>query len=215
MVSQFSVKRFGLYLGAVACSLSVAGCGPASLLYLLFLMPRPKLPAKFDKLEKKTVVVAPYAASGAQFEFAAVDREVGRRVVRQLRDNVVGIRIADPNQVAVWCDAHADFDWASLGKEFKADYVLVLDIEKFTLFETNSVQLLRGQSHVHIQVADVSANGDVIWETYLESSFPGSRPVPAGEMSREKFRQLYLERLGREISRNFHPYNTEESFTIE
>jgi hypothetical protein len=215
MATRSGVKSVAAGVAAAVTCLVSSGCGPASLLYLLFLMPRPTIPAAFDRLEDKTVVVVPYAGGGAQFEYAAIDSDLARRVVRQLRDNVDDIKLADPNQVAVWCDSHADYDLATLGREFKADYVLLLEIDRFSLFEPNSVQLYRGQAKVHVQVADVKQDGDVVWETYLESAFPGSRPVPATEMSREKFRQVYLERLSREVARNFFRYRPEETFTIE
>jgi ABC-type uncharacterized transport system auxiliary subunit len=212
-MDRSSRKLVGV-LCLLASTLLLCGCRPAALLYFLMLAPEPQIPAKFDKLKGKTVVVLTYASANARYAHATLDTEVRQAVIRELLENVKKIRIADPDQVARWCAEHEGYSLKEVGHEFAADYVIYIEIQKFSLQEHHSPQLYRGSAAVMIQVADVHQNGQVVWETYLESVFPTSRAVPASEMSLQAFTAMYVKRLSREIARHFFPYRYDETFTL-
>ncbi len=215
-MSQMRVPtRRCIQAGMVAvATVMLLGCRPAALLYYLLLAPEPKIAAEFDKLEGKKVVVLIYATASARYAYPNIEADLRRYVVRELLDNVEDIEIADPDQVMQWCAENEGFSLAEVGKEFDADYVVYVEIQQFATSDPSSPQLYRGRAAATIQVADVHEDGDIVWETYVESAYPASRSVPAGEISEAKFRKIYVKRLAREIARHFFPYRPEETFTI-
>ncbi len=218
-MSQTRVLRRRLWRQAgaaltVAATLLIAGCRPAALLYYLLLAPEPKIAAEFDKLEGKKVVVLVYATAAARYAYPSIEADLRRHIVRELLNNVEDIEIADPDEVVAWCSRNEGFSLAEVGKEFAADYVVYVEIQQFAISDPASPQLYRGRAAATIQVADVHDDGDIVWETYLESAYPASRSVPASEISGTKFRNIYVKRLAREIARHFFPYRPEETFTI-
>jgi hypothetical protein len=213
MSSRSYFRRFVFCSVALSTLLSV-GCNPLAVIYFLFLLPPPKVSAQYEGLKKETVVVLADAGRGSQFEYAAIDNDLTKGVVRELRDNVDGIKLADPAEVKQWVDEHNDCELTDVGKAFKATRVVYLEIENFTLFEQHSGDLYRGKAKIHVQVADIEKDGDIVWETFVESVFPVNRPLPATDLSRDKFRLIFLKRLTREVAHNFFEYRPDENFEI-
>ena len=212
-----SAKNFHRSCACCALALAVlltAGCSPFTALFFLFMLPPPKIDAQCTALEKQTVVVMSYASHGAQFQYPGIDNDLAKGVVRELRDNVKGIKLADPNEVRTWRDEHSDFELTDVGREFKATRVVYLEIESFTLFEQQSSLLYRGSAKVHVQVADMEKDGEIVWETFLEVLFPPSRPIPSQDMSQQKFRALFMQFVTRRLSHNFFSYRPEEDFEV-
>jgi hypothetical protein len=206
-------RRF-VVVGIALASLANSGCNPLTALYFLFLLPPPKLPAACEALEHETVVVLAYAGRGARFEYAGIDNELAKGVVRELRENVSGIKLADPNEVRQWRDEHDDFELTDVGKAFKATRVLYLEIEEFTLYEANSAQLFRGSAKLRMQVADMEKDGEIVWETPFELQYPGQRPIATSEISRERFRAVFVKHLTRQVAHHFFEYRPDEDFTV-
>ena len=206
-----ALRMLMLTLAAMVC---LTGCRPAALLYYLLLAPEPKIAAEFDKLKDKKVVVHVYATAAARYAYANIEADLRRYVVRELLENVEDIQIADPDEVVRWCMENEGFSLEELGKQFDADYVVYVELQRFAISDPASPQLYRGKAAATIQVADVHQGGDIVWETYVESLYPASRSVPASEISGPKFRQVYVRRLAREIARHFFPYRPEEKFTL-
>ncbi len=212
-----SAKPFYRTVGCCALAaffMLSAGCNPFTALFFLFLMPPPKVEAKCTELEKQTVVVTAYAGRGAQFQHPGIDNDLTRGVVRELRDNVKGIKLADPNAVRQWRDEHADPELVDVGQEFKATRVLYMEVEEFTLYEQQSTLLYRGSAKVRVQVADVEKDGEIVWEDYIEVLFPPSRPIPSQEMSAQKFRALFMRYLTRNVAHQFFEYRPDEDFEV-
>lgn len=203
----FAVLAASTFAGAV-------GCRPAALLYYLLLAPEPKIPAEFGDLKDSKTVLLLHASATAQYAHPTIETDLQRLVVRQLLDNVEGIQVADPREVATWCTEHEGFTLEQLGKAFDAKYVIQVEVHNFAIEEPNSPQLYRGHAAATIQVADVQKGGEIVYEAYVESVFPTSRAVPASEISAARFRDIYVKRVASEIARHFHPYRPEDTFTL-
>lgn len=196
-----------------ACLLN-SGCNPLSVFYFLFLLPPPKVEAAYNGLEKHKVVVIVHVGRGVQFDYMGLDNDLAKGVVRELRENVKGIKLADPAEVRQWRDEHSDYELKDVGHEFKAARVVYLEVERFTLYEQQSSQLYRGAAHIRIQVADMDKDGEIVFDQHLEPQFPGSRPIPASEMSTDKFRALFVKFLTRQIAHHFFEYRPDEDFSV-
>jgi hypothetical protein len=203
-----------LFLALVLACLSNSGCNPFTAIYFLFLLPPPKVEAAYDGLEKQKVVVLAHVSHGVQFDFTGLDNELVKGVVRELRENVKGIMLAEPNEVRMWRDEHTDYELTDVGREFKAARVLYIEVEKFTLYEQQSSQLFRGAAKIRVQVADMEKDGEIVYDQHLEPLFPGSRPIPASDMSVDKFRSIFIKYLTRQVAHHFFEYRPDEDFTV-
>jgi hypothetical protein len=196
-----------------ACLLN-SGCNPFTLIYFLFLLPPPKVEAAYSGLEKHKVVVLAHVGRGVQFDYMGLDNDLVKGIVRELRENVHGIKLSDINEVRQWRDEHTDYELTDVGREFKAARVLYIEVDKFTLYEQQSSQLYRGAAQIRIQVVDMDKDGEVVFDQHLEPLFPGARPIPSSEMSSDKFRALFVKFLTRQIAHHFFEYRPDEDFTV-
>ncbi|MBI3464512.1 MAG: hypothetical protein HY000_15875 [Planctomycetes bacterium] len=213
-MSARSYCRFFVGLSLVLTCLASTGCNPLTVVYFLLLLPTPKVEAACKALEKQKVVVMTYASRSAQFEHAGIDNDLAKGVVRELRENVKGIKLVDPNEVRQWRDEHSDFELTDVGRAFKAGRVLYIEIESFSLYEAQTTQLYRGSAKIHLQVADMEKDGEIVWDNIVEPQFPGHRPIPTSDMSRDKFRSIFTKYLTRQIAHNFFEYRPDEDFTV-
>src|SRR5262245_2023697 len=206
-------RPFVLVSIALACLLN-SGCNPLALIYFLFLLPPPKVEASYAGLDKQKVVVLAHVGRSVQFDFTGLDNDLVKGVVRDLRENVHGIKLVDINEVRQWRDEHSDYELTDVGRQFKANRVVYFEIEKFTLYEQQSSQLFRGSAKIRIQVADMEKDGEIVFDQHLEPLFPGARPIPASDMSVDKCRSLFVKYLTRQIAHNFFEYRPDEDFTV-
>ena len=148
--------------------------------------------------------------------FPSVDFDLLEGVTRRLK--VRGVKVVDPDQVASWLDDHGGRwnDVAELAEKFHTDFVVHLDISKFTCQEDNSPTLLRGQSEgrVHVyRVAD-GPSGKLVSEVMdheFTSTYPAGYPVSVEKKSSRLFTQEYLDRVCTKLAQIFydHPLSEE------
>ena len=199
-------RRNFLLAGLIAAIPPAIGCNPFTIPYLLMGMPESKIEPAFGKFEEKTVVVIPFIGAATHFNFASVDTELSELVVNLLRQNVEEIKVVEPQRVWEWRDEHTGWQLRDVGEAFKADYVVYLEISKFTLFEDRSPTLYRGKADILVEVADMHDDGRVVWKQYHQSQYPLNRPIPAADMMQPRFQQMFLERLAEEIGRYFYAH---------
>ena len=214
-MSNLAWRRTIVCVALSFLSISSSGCNPLAAIYFLLLLPPPKLPASCHALEGQTVVVLAYASHSVEFEHPGVDKDIVKMVVRHLRDNVPKIKIADPRDVRQWRDEHLGYELLEVGQEFEATRVLYLEIENFTLYEHQSVQLFRGRCKIRLQVADVEQDGEIVWEEIIEATYPGGQPIPADSgMSSEVFRLRFSRSLARRVAIRFFDHRPDDTFTL-
>lgn len=213
MSAKSSFRPFVAFALGLACLIN-SGCNPFTALYFLFLLPPPKIEAAYDGLAHHKVVVLAHVSRGAQFVYPGLENDLVKGVARELRENVKGIKLVDIAEVRQWKDEHSEYELTDVGREFHAKRVLYLEVESFTLHEHQSSTLYRGTANVRVQVADMEKDGDILFDTHVEQPFPGSRPIPASDMSQDKFRGLFLKFLARQIAHQFFEYRPDEDFTV-
>jgi hypothetical protein len=212
-----------IILGTVVLSI---GCNPAMLTYFLLpfsdnkAAPQCKLTPKKGCKEVSVVVMANYASFGAMGDFVLVDNELADRVGQALRkrfqDNKEKIKIIPNSHVKSFLnkDPERNFvDKHDIGKHFEADYVIHLEIGQMGLFEKNSYnQLLRGTAEVEVTAFDMSQpkGESKTFETVYRLQFPETGPEDVGVAGAVRFRSLFLDRMGRDISRFFAAYPMDE-----
>jgi hypothetical protein len=162
----------------------------------------------------KVVLVYCYAPKELKWDNEAVDYDLAKHVAHRL--NGKGIKVVDPDRVHAWLDKNDKWrKTAEIGKAFKVDYVVHIDLKDYSLFEPNSANLYRGRADVIINVVkmeDDKRDGNVIYTTPLKSNFPTRAPVDSNVMSFTQFKKHYLSALSDEIGKLF--YSTESGDDI-
>jgi hypothetical protein len=207
----------------IACSslAAMSGCDPRSLAY--FLQPNEPMvggPEETrDKLIGKKVVILCNATASALGEFPALERELSKELASVLRKKVKKISIVEPDKVATWLEAHPKWsDPTEAANDFEADVVIFLEIEQFQLQAPGDLNVLHGDSKIHIQVFEMrypeNSKGKPIkdqpkearslYDQYAESSFPNRGPIPMDSgNSRSAFKNTFLRIVAKELSWHF------------
>jgi hypothetical protein len=216
-----------LVLGAAVLSF---GCSPFTLSYFLLfgsddkVEPECRLAVK-DK-EMKLVIVAGYSGLETRPELAQADRELVERFAQALKkrfdENKEKVKIVPPSQVRLFQGKHPDWrEWAmrDIGKTFKADYVLSMEINSMRLYEKGSFnQLFHGETEIALTVTEVSkpAGEDRKWDGVYTTTYPDVRgPIPAEGSSVVQFRTLFFNHVAKDLSKRFAPYPNDERYMTD
>jgi hypothetical protein len=130
-----------------------------------------------------------------------------------------GIELIDGNRVATWMDRNGGyFDHPSeLAADFDADYIVHIDVERFTTREENSPTLYRGRTSGDVYAYAVVRDGSTqaahrVFSYRFNSHFPEHRPEPASEVSSERvFVRRCMDRLSTQIAQMFYDHPASET----
>ena len=217
-------KWSALMLGTLWVSI---GCSPATITYFLMPFSDDRIPAKCPLAGKKEVtvcIVTDFATLETRPETAPAERELAEAFAQQLRkrcqENKEKVKVVPPEKVRNYkrqgeFASRSNYD---IGKHFNADYVVVLEITNFTVFEKGSNQtLFRGNAEVNVQVVDVTkpkGEGTVFTESYRRE-YPTNGPRDASDCSSTQFRAQFLSAVSADLARMFTPYPRTQGFVID
>lgn len=211
--------RLGLLPLALALVLAIVQSGCQGVMLLGYLIGGPPMtdPDFHHRTNKeslagknKSTVVYCYAAKELKWDNEAVDYEIAKHVAYRLMSK--DIKVVDPDRVQAWLDKNDKWrKTAEIGKAFKADYVVHIDVKDFSLFEANAQNLYRGRADIIINVVkmdDDKKDGNVIYTNPLKSFFPLRAAVDSNQMSFAEFKKHYLSALSDEIGKLFYSVAT-------
>lgn len=208
----YSTMRIAVVLLAASVMVSQSGCAVAGLLAQVnYWIYGYKEPAKTHCLDKKRVAVVcldPGSLKGPGSEAAALAKAVSNA----LAYNVDGIDVVRQQEINDWIDTHDQdlTDFRDVGRGVKAQMVVGIDLESFSLHEGQT--LLKGRANVAVKVFDMTQNGKVVYETPTrEIAFPknGARHVTESEAN---FRVLFIHTVAQKIARDFYDYDRMEDY---
>jgi hypothetical protein len=220
----------GLLLGTTSMAV---GCNPIAPIYFatILLGRDPRIPARFKFPEPAKgapnlrIAVITDADTRMQVELGHIDREVNDAVSLQLFQGLLnekqkGVEVIKASKVHAWQDEHPDWQSiaseAEIGRRLKADYLVLLELEKLHFYEEGSNKtLFRGQAEISISVCKVDENDGemVLQKDYITVEFPKGRPIPASnEMSLPKFRRMFVARIAERVCWTFLPHDQSEEF---
>jgi hypothetical protein len=204
-----------------------SGCDPRTLAY--FLQPFESMvePPCETSFEGKKVVVLCHVASNSMMEYSTLDRDLTREFTAILRKKVNKVVVVDPDKVATWVEAHPKWTApAEIANDFNADVVVFLEVEQFQIQSPGDVNMLHGESKVHIQafemqypknskgksIKDQPKEPVSIYDDYGETQFPERGPIPAENgSSRSKFRIKFVKIVAKEATWHFVEHREEDS----
>ncbi|MFG0333253.1 MAG: hypothetical protein ACF8TS_07830 [Maioricimonas sp. JB049] len=205
MLSRSRRLVTGLVLLAGIMAL-LPGCSQFVLLGLLLGGP-PTVEPDFDsetglslKGKDITVAVVCYAPTELKWNFPKIDAEVSSAVAYRLAEH--GINVIHPDYIRAWVDENSDWERADeIGRAFKADFVIELELASFGLYEENSTTLFRGRTEAYVNVFEMDevGAGERIFTKEIDFAFPTRVPRSTYDQTPISFKREYLSRLSEKI----------------
>jgi hypothetical protein len=199
------------------------GCSPATLSFFFMpftdtnIPPRCKLAAKGK--EVTVCIVSNFASLETRGEIVPSDGELAALVAQQLRkrtqENKEKVIVVDPSRTRN--QALSGRTLQEIGTQFKADYVVALEIQNLTLYEKGTTMLYRGNIDMVVRVVDVKqGEGAAIFNEPLRCEYPGMRgPIDTAEMNVMQFRSRFLNKVAGDVARLFTGYPPEQRLDME
>jgi len=217
--------RRAAVLLTLALVLTASGCEIPAQFIAWFIAPRhPKkmVQAEYELTAERLVIVL-YAGTDILFTYPATPIEVSQALVRQLaghcKDRVKNV--VRPVEVIRWQESNLEWPNMALediAKMFQADTLLYVELERYTMIEERSANLLRGRVRARVQVVKTDPKGALtsgasrnpVYETTVETVFPEDRPVGVLEVSERKLRAAVIRVFARDVIRKFYGHEVKD-----
>jgi hypothetical protein len=168
--------------------------------------------------EQKRVLVVCTTPAALTPEAASIRYELLDLLTRRLKR--AGIVLIDSNRVANWMDRNGGFfDHPSeLAADFETDYIVHVDVERFTTREDNSPNLFRGTmsgsvlAYAVTSDASGSKSAHRVFSGLFNSNYPQHSPIAAADVSSERaFVRQCVDRLSTQIAQMFYDHPASEA----
>jgi len=167
------------------------------------------------KLNRKVLVICS-ASDTIRSAYASVDYDILEGVIHRLKTHGIH-KIVSPDAVAGWLDDHGGRcdDLQELAEHFHAEYVIHIEVSRFSCTEENSANLLRGQSEGHVRAYHLDDGPPTkklleIMNSDFVSTYPPGNPVSADKKSVTNFQREYIERICLQLAQIFYDHTTSE-----
>jgi hypothetical protein len=209
MRSNHSAARQAMLALLAVMVAGSSGCGLAS--QMAYWMYGNNIPAKFPGLEGKRVAIVCLDANSLKGPGGEADA-VAKAVATTLAYHVPDIKIVRQSEIADWIDNHDQdvTDFRDIGRGVKADMVVGIDLESFSIHEGQT--LLKGRARIGTKVYDMTRNGEIAYESPArEITWPesGARHVTENETN---FRTIFVHTLAHKVARDFYAYDKVEDY---
>jgi hypothetical protein len=212
---------FGPALLLAACC---AGCDLGTLAY--FLSPESKVTpdvkslASADKKKEVKVVILAYAP-GLDLDLMQSDRQLAELLAKRLRDqyerNQEKVTLIPPHKVEEFKNRNPDLRERDIGKHFKADYVIVLDIHKLGIYDKGS-SMYRGNIDMTVTLIDLNNAEEPPDRREYNAVYPNEAKWVediSPEMPPLRFRLKFLDNVAKKVTRYFAAYSTREAYDVD
>ena len=197
-------------LAALFVALVLPGCAQSVLLGYLIGGP-PSIEPDFDAQtglsftdENIVVAVVCYAPKEVKWDFEKIDDEIASHVAHRLA--VGKVTVIDPDLIRAWTEQNPDWERPEeIGAAFSANYVVDIEVNRFSLYEEGSTTLYRGRTDAQVNVVAMDdpearvAEGERIYSKQVDLAYPTRVPRSTQEMSYLQFKRDYLSRLSESI----------------
>ena len=169
--------------------------------------------------DKKKVLVICSVPQSIKLEFPSLESDLSDSVTRRLK--LQDIQMVDPNKVIDWIEDNGGVPSDpsrvadELAQSFKTDYIIVIDLERFSYMEENSPSLYQGHTEGNVlgfetRKIDGTEMALHVFSHEFHSVYPRFAPKPVDEMSKEAFVSEYLRRVSLELAQLFYDHPVSE-----
>lgn len=170
--------------------------------------------AECSQLIGKRIAIVCRPVEQLQYSDSTAAPDLANAVGDLLSHHVKKCQIISPSDVAEWADQHNWNEYAEVGKALKADVVVGIDLEQFSINEGQT--LFKGRAEVHLCVYDVKNGGKTIFNKKMPPTvYPPNSAVAQSEQSEGEFRRQYITVLAEHIARYFYAHDPRADFASD
>jgi hypothetical protein len=209
------------------------GCDPTLLPYFLCGGPEALRDPKFQSLapdkkkdgdrKESKVAILVYNSLDMRPEYVTLERDLAETLSQHLKKRIEHndekVTLVPSRQVETYKDKHPGWkaqELQEIGEALHADYVIFLEIQRMDFYEPGSGSMLyHGHAGIKVVLEDVHHPDDQRTDVYLSDYPSKDRPIQAEDISAQKFRLDFLNRVGDDLSKYFSAYPLQDDLTCE
>lgn len=174
--------------------------------------------ADHDAKKEVKVVLWTYLSFDPREEFIGADLNLADKLAEEIRrlseENKENVTVVKPSLVKQYRNRHdnrKEMDLEKIDRDFNADYVIFLDIDKLNLYELNSnQQLYRGQTEILVNVLDRKHPDDSVHKLFTDRYSDEETHLDTLDLSPSAFREIFFKHIAQRLAFYFvdHPKRT-------
>ncbi len=198
----------------LAAVVVVPGCNIISVPFVLFSPdPTKKVAAEFAQIKGKRVCILVWAEQATLYEYPRVQLESADHIRYFLKEKFgKDVDIVSPTEVDRYMQSHPD--WATehparLGRHFKADLVMMVELMEFSTREPGSPGLFRGRVRARVTMYELTKGEDQPRGIALkpaEVAYPPDKPVGVLRADDRTIRAETYKEFGRIVAEKFYDH---------
>jgi uncharacterized protein YbjQ (UPF0145 family) len=195
-------------MAVLAIAIMPAGGCTNALFTALYALKGMDVDPDFKDLKGKKVAVVCRPIISLNYSNANVGRDLAQQITLLLQTQVPKIKMVDSKKIAKWTDENSWEEFVEVGKAMKADMVVAVDLESFSLYQGQT--LYQGKADATVRVYDCSKTGkgkEVFVKNLPQTLYPTSSPLPASERTEPEFRREFVIKLATRIAQNFYAHD--------
>jgi len=206
-------RALGVVLLGLVCAASLGCQGAIVTAYYLF--KGTNADADYPGLKDKKVVVVCKPVVSIHYRNQNVSRELSQKVSALLQNNLKKhIKIVDQRKVNKWCDENTWEEYTEIGKALKADMVVAIDLEGFSIFEGQT--LYKGNANSTVHVFDCKAGGKEVFSKKMPPTiYPPNASIPMSEKQEDQFRSEFVDILAVRVARHFYEHDAFDDVAVD
>jgi hypothetical protein len=190
---------------ASAAMASSGGC-QAVMTTAMYLIKGTDVEPDYPGLKGKKVAVVCRPITELNYANSAVGRDIVQQMSKLLTERVPKIKVVDAQKVNKWCDENTWEEYVEVGKALKADVVVGVELEKFSIYQAQT--LYQGKANAVVRVYDCKDGGKVIFEKILpQTIYPPNAFIQTSDVQESEFRREFVGVLSDQIARHFYSHD--------
>jgi len=192
-------------LAATVAIASSGGCRSA-MATAMYLIKGNDVEPDYSGLKGKKVVVVCRPPAGLSYANATVGRDVAQQMSKLLQERVGKIKVVDAQKVAKWCDENTWEEYVEVGKALKADMVVGVELDKFSIYQAQT--LYQGKANATVRVYDCKDGGKVVFEKIMpQTVYPPNTFIQTSDVQESEFRREFIGILADQVARHFYSHD--------
>ena len=201
--------RYGRLVAALllasAVMASFGGC-QAAMATAMYLIKGTDVDPEYAGLKGKKVAVVCRPITELNYANSTVGRDLVQQMSKLLQERVPKIKVVDAQKVNKWCDENTWEEYVEVGKALKADVVIGVELEKFSIYQAQT--LYQGKANAMVRVYDCKDGGKVVFEKILpQTVYPPNAFIQTSDVQESEFRREFVGVLADQIARHFYSHD--------
>jgi hypothetical protein len=157
-------------------------------------------------LKGKTVAVVCRSPADLSYTNASVGRDIAQQMTTLIRERVPKVKVIESQKVTKWCDENTWEEYSEVGKALKADLVIGVELNKFSIYQAQT--LYQGKANATVRVYDCKDGGKLVFEKILpQTVYPPNTFIQTSEVQETEFRREFIGVLADQVARHFYAHD--------